>query len=435
MIRKWIGRFVAAFIPLVICSPILYGDDGNYQNYIVGERAAGMGGAVTASCQALEAAYFNPSGLGFVEASRLSLSASLYGWYRADVKEGLGSGENYSANEFESIPSTFGSILNLSEEFTVAFSAFVPDQINYNLQETFERRPGGIPGIFKSDYYSQTLDDQQMWIGPSLGWRIDERLSIGGSVFLVYRTLVNKQQWTYLLTSGPDNEITSVSARIYNIDYSNYGLLGVFGAQYVLGDHILLGLSLQTPSLNLTGDGELLYTVSHTDEETVVHADDMKSRYKLPTKVTIGAAWRKEGTCLLEADLSYHFPTSYNALSGDDVWTGEPITTTVRRKPVINVNLGGEYYVIEDYPVRLGFFTNLSSAPTPEPAHGGTEKVDMYGLTASVGNEAEHTTINLGVNYVWGSGSTLGIGDDFSPKTVHVHESYIFIFLASTYIF
>jgi len=419
-------------------SPTLFGDDTNYQNYLMGDRAAGMGGAVAATTDDLDACYYNPAGLARVAGSRIALSVSLYGLQGIRIADGLGEGETFKARDFESIPSTFGSILKVSDGLALAFSVFTPDNLDLNVRHSFERRPD-IPGLLRSDYYYATFDDSSTWIGPSLGFRAGDRLSLGAGVYLVYRSLANKQEWAYLYADADNLEVEKVLTRIYSIDFNNYGLLGLAGAQYALSDEVFLGAAVQTPSLNLSGRGDLLYAVSLGSQESdqLVQAKDMKSRNRLPARFTLGAAWQREGEFTLEGNCTYHLPTSYLQLSGEDTWTGLPISTSRRRKGVVNFNLGGEYYVMEGYPVRAGVFTNLSSSPGVDRNDLGESQddVDMYGVSFSVGNESEHTTFSLGVNYVWGSGKTVGIGDDFDPVPVDQSQYQLFVFLSSAYIF
>ena len=414
----------------------LRADDGNYQNYLVGERASGMGGAVAASSEDLDGVYYNPAGLAMIDASRLSLSTSLYGFFEMEVADGLGPGKDYKVREFETIPTAFGSILNVSETLTLAFSALVPDNINYNHQQTYTRLPTTDPDLFQSEYFSYTIDDQSLWIGPSLGVRLGEDWSIGLSAFVVYRSLVKKQDWSYLLTRG-DEEKVSVSTRHYDLDYSSYGVLALLGARWDANDRFSLALVVQAPSARVSGDGEFTYTSNFgRTDDCIVHGKSLDVNNKIPAKIVLGAAWNREKKYCLGLDLSYHFPTSFILLEGDDDWTGGEISQRVRRRSVFNVNLGGEYYAADGYPLRAGFFTNLSSAPRPDPDSAGSpEKIDMYGVTVSVGNESEHTTINVGVNYVWGSGETLGIDDNLDYSVVDARERYLFLFLSSTYIF
>lgn len=414
----------------------LRADDGNYQNYIIGERASGMGGAVAASSEDLDGVYYNPAGLAGIDANRLSLSTNLYGFFKLEVTDGLGPGKDYKIREFEAIPTAFGSILNVSEILTLAFSVLVPDNVKYNHQQTYTRLPTPDYLLFQSEYFSYSIDDQTLWIGPSLGVRLGEDWSIGASAFLVYRSMVNKQDWSYLITRG-DYEKVSVSTRHYDLDYSSYGVLALLGARWDATDRLSLALVVQPPSVHISGDGEFTYT-SNFDrpDDRIVHAPDLDVNNKIPAKVVLGAAWHREKEYCLGLDLSYHLPTSFILLEGDDDWSGGEISRRVRRRSVFNVNLGGEYYAASGYPLRAGFFTNLSSAHHPDPSlPGSPEKIDMYGVTASVGSESEHTTINVGVNYVWGSGKTLGVSDNLDYSVVDVRESYLFLFLSSTYIF
>jgi len=154
-----------------------------------------------------------------------------------------------------------------------------------------------------------------------------------------------------------------------------------------------------------------------------------------PTKIAAGIAYQVPGRYALALDISYNFATGFNRLKGDDQF-GNYRYYPLSRQATFNVNLGGEYYLTERYPVRAGIFTNLSSAPDADvnrsyqPAH-----INKYGLTASVGREAENTTLNLGINYVWGSGDAVGFNESGEAVIVDASESYLYVFLASSYHF
>ena len=67
---------------------------------------------------------------------------------------------------------------------------------------------------------------------------------------------------------------------------------------------------------------------------------------------------------------------------------------------------------------------------TEYPAH-----IDKYGITAVIGRETEHTTINIGINYVWGKGDYYGLAPDLEVDNVEAEESYLYAFVASSYLF
>ena len=59
--------------------------DGRYREYVVGERAGGMGGAAIAVASDVDAIYYNPAGLAHSQGDSISLSANLYGRERITV--------------------------------------------------------------------------------------------------------------------------------------------------------------------------------------------------------------------------------------------------------------------------------------------------------------------------------------------------------------
>ena len=392
--------------------------DGNYQNFIVGERAAGMGGAVTASASSVDACYYNPAGLALTPASTISLSASLYGFSRFSADDGWYPGENIDIDSFVTIPSTFGSIWKVNDDLSLALSAFIPDRSASNDLEAFTD---------DNHYFKYNLDDQTLWLGPSLGCRLGPNLTAGISLFGIYRSYSWFRDWLF----GDSGLSASES-----IKYNDLSLAAVLGIRYELDETWALGLSVQTPSVHVTGDGEyLIKRVSSTGILEGSYVDDADTENKLPTRVTAGVSCRPAERWGLGLDLAYHFPTSFNRFEGYDQF-GTFWTYPLRREGTVDVNLGGEYYVVDHYPLRLGFFTSRSSAPDTEvetsyyPA-----QIDKYGITLSAGRETDHTTINAGLNYVWGSGDYVGWSSPSQADVVNADESYLYLFLASSYIF
>jgi len=95
-------RHVAVCAAALAAAGVL-ADDMNYQNYIVGDRAPGMGGAVAASADSVDAAYYNPSGLARSPGNQLSVSANLYGFTASVGRQGKSIGTNLGLSY------TFGS--------------------------------------------------------------------------------------------------------------------------------------------------------------------------------------------------------------------------------------------------------------------------------------------------------------------------------------
>src|SRR5512138_3371041 len=91
-----------------VCAVILFlagavaraqGIESNFKPYIVGGRAAGMGGAFTALADDGSGAYHNPGGLAFTRSSSLSFSVNAYGLVGGTVKDALGDGHDRRRQE------------------------------------------------------------------------------------------------------------------------------------------------------------------------------------------------------------------------------------------------------------------------------------------------------------------------------------------------
>src|SRR3982751_1652207 len=79
-------------------------DDSNFRPYIVGGRAAGMGGAFTALADDGSGPYYNPGGLAFVRRSQLSLSAFVYGLVSGSNADALGDGHDFTFRDLNIFP-------------------------------------------------------------------------------------------------------------------------------------------------------------------------------------------------------------------------------------------------------------------------------------------------------------------------------------------
>lgn len=402
---------------VILLAPFrLIAGEGNYRDFIVGDRAAGMGGAALALAASTESCFYNPGGLARTESSTVSLSASIYGLstYRSD--SGWAPGEDIDVDSFLVIPTAFGSVWKLDERWVLAVSAFVPYLARSNDLEAY-------PSTY--EYYKYNKDDQSVWLGPSIACNVDESLSLGVSVFGVYRTfswfrdVLRYAQYTWS----------------EDIKYNDLSLLGIVGAHYQLDPNWSFGLALQPPSIHLSGSGELLEKRSYEDIILVNYVDNADTENTIPAQVSAGAAWSEPGKWSVALDLICHFSEKYNRLKGKDQF-GTTWTYQIKYEPVLDVSLGGEYYVAEHYPLRAGFFTSLSAAPAADPETSWyPAHINKYGLTASIGRETDNTSFNIGVNYSWGSGDFVGWGEEGTLVKVDAKESFLYVFAGTSYFF
>ncbi|MCX7008230.1 MAG: hypothetical protein NTY53_13455, partial [Kiritimatiellaeota bacterium] len=165
-----------------------------------------------------------------------------------------------------------------------------------------------------------------------------------------------------------------------------------------------------------------------------IYLDHLDAANGLPTQLKLGVAWQVPKKITLGVDVTHHFARSYDALSqGDNILERH-------RQAVTDVQAGVEYYIQGRYPVRAGAFTSFSAAPAVDPQDTvALPHVDLYGLTASAGMEGEHLVINLGLNYIFGSGEARGrtfAGDNtLTGAIVHTDERALYLFFTTAYLF
>lgn len=430
--RLKISNVVTLFVVVgvfALCLPSGKANEANYQQYVIGDRAAGMGGAGSALGTALDAAYYNPAGLAYTKQRTISVSASLYGWQRYRSERALYPDEDLQTSSFITVPPAMGLVFFAAPETAIGLAAFVP--YNYSMSEII---------AFPKDknFYNASLNDQTIQVGPSIAHAFSKEFSIGVGVYGVYRSASTFQS-TYL---NPYSYSAS-----QNIKYKTFGMLGNAGLQYRPTDHWRFGAVVQSPTFDIWGNGEYEANESYSHNGAMannfIHADNMKAEYRIPAKFTVGAGWEKEKVCGFGLDINWHLANSYNRLSGhpDLPDNQENLSEEYINQAVVDANLGGEYYIARAYPIRAGFYTSRSAAPDVNlEKEEYPAQINEYGVTFSVGRELENVMMSIGVNYILGSGDSFGYTVD--PATQEVvraittaKESQFYLFFNTSYMF
>jgi len=376
----------------LITASTAWATDSKYQTYIVGDRAAGMGGAVVSIADSVDACYYNPAGLTLAKANTISLSANLYGFQLYHVDNGLFPGEDVRGDSFVTIPSTMGGIWKYGPDLSLAFSALVPDRSSFNEIVAYDN---------SQHLYQLNVDDQTLWVGPSAAYQLTPSLSLGASLFGVYRSYNE-----YLSLFYEDFDDSYARGRKFN----DVALAAILGMQYRPGADWSIGLTFQPPTGHIYDNGK---TMEHILGRNVVsnnfyYTEDVNTDNQLPTKIALGIGRQVQGDYAFGLDLTYHLPTSYNLQQWQSI-SQEQQYARVVRAPVLDLNLGGEYYIQKTYPVRAGFYTGFSSVSQVDVNDNyASANVDTYGLTLSVGREVKNVAFNVGINYIFGRGYDLG---------------------------
>lgn len=394
--------------------------DGRYRDFVIGERAGGMGGAAIAVASDVDAIFYNPAGLSRSQGDSISLSANLYGTQSYKTEGALDWGADDKSDTFVTIPGAMGGVSRLSDEWVAGFGVFAPKQ---------EKRHLVAADASRRNFTNGDYNDQTLWIGPAAAWSpADSRLSVGAGLFAVYRDC-------------SISESTFMSG-VYNmngaIDVKTLGFLASAGAQIDLGDGWCVGATIQSPNVRVWDEGTLSVNASFAGEEAEggVYTRDVRADNYIPWQLALGVGRTVPGVWGFALDAIYHPSRTFDFMR----WNvdGLPVAESIRLHSVLDLSLGGEYIVAERYPIRAGVYTAFSAIRVPNDPDSSafiTSDVDMYGVTFSVGRRSENMAVNLGLDYAFGSGHDLVDGANGAKTRADCDRRVVLATVSTTYYF
>src|SRR2546423_2543382 len=415
-------------------------DDANFRPYVVGGRAAGMGGAFTALADDGSAPYYNPGGLAFVRKSQLSLSGSVYGLVSGRQADALGDGHDFTFRDLNIFPVSTSAVWKLAgggspdaDGTALALSVFVPDAFRTNDRDNL--------GSSQNAFFVSS-EQQTVWAGATWARRFG-RIGVGATGFFLFGTALSQLELTAIASDSPSRFVTVTS----RVDETTYGVVGALGVRWDATDQLHLGLSAYSPEIgwgsrrsfariatgdNLSGPGQPAAIF-------VVNADDLSASPTLPLRVQAGVAW-SIGPLLLSGDATF---LGARDVRDDEGRAAEGLDRHVHRRPVVNGAVGLEYRLSEAVPLRLGFFTDFAAtnAPIASPPGAPSQNADntthihRYGGTTSIGLRTEHTATDVGINLSYGKGTDLSPNNlNFSDlKPTSSSQLLVYLLLASAY--
>jgi hypothetical protein len=426
-----------------------FADDTHYQDYIIGGRALGLGGAFTALSNDPSGIYLNPAGIVDISRSNLQFSTSLYGFEKSAIASRPDvpiPGIDVQVADLIVVPASAGSIQTFGDKIdgqpqnAWGFSLVVPSFRSYSSAADEPTR------------YKRNVQDRELWSGIGYARRMGERLRLGISGFYVFRTVQDREDVNTWEDLG--DGVRSQFSRVSNdVSISSGAIVFILGGKYHLGNGLTLGASLRPPSFVVHSNAKLGFTRSESDPNNNISSFETvsisgRSHVTYPANVRLGIAYERRLKYTLSLDLTYYAPVNYELITNvsQEARSRLPFNPQVTRGSVANVNLGGEYLVIREVSIAAGFFTDFSSAPQirPLPTRDQSPYVNLIGFTLALGYFGEHTLSRIGFLYSFGKGydvipqggrnvdQVLGTATQKFDR-VSYQQSFLYVFLSSSF--
>ncbi len=407
---------------LLLTPNFVFAAFANYNSILIGDQAAGLGGAYTALYgDTAGGPYYNPAGLAWMEGNSFSASVSIYKKFDTVI----GSEEDFikaplrvNQGFFQSIPSSTGSLFKY-EDFTLGMSIVVPDY------ETFK---GDISNAGNNTSTLSYLD-QSLWVGGTAAKKIDKWNSLGLTVYYTARDYNRTVQDRTV-------DIPNNTVNLYSEEKSILGnsVVIILGHQHHFNQYFFSGLSVRLPSIEISGTGsyfsnEVKTQKSTTDNSyalsiTPVSQPSLASHTRIPGKISLGFAYQ-DFPIKISLDGSIYFAEKYFDI---DLPT---YRSKVQHQLMGNGAFGIEYQPLPNLILRTGWFTNLTSYKNLNIDDKYGDRVDQLGWAANftfITKEQVHFT--FGGYYVGGRGKSIQrINQEY---TISSEMQQVFTMLLST---
>jgi hypothetical protein len=400
---------------LVTVTPPAFAGFANYNSILIGDEAAGLGGAYTAfSGDPAAGPFYNPASLARMQGNTLSAAINVYTKNETqfgDVGSSSQAPLRVNRGTITPIPAASGTVYTFGN-FAFGLSIVFPD---------FEQYAGEIVSSNQATSYLN-LRDESLWVGGAVAMNLSQDDSIGMTMYYSSRTF-NRS----LLDQSTSGGVSTVSTS--EKSFSQNSIIYILGYQRRLNEQWSAGAGLRLPSLPVSGRGTYFEAdiSSGGGPITPDTQSDLRARTKIPPRLNAGVGYTRKGRWKAGADLHYYGSETYR-----DFQVGQG-AETVDHHPVLNASVGGEYYVKQWLALRAGLFTNFSSfKKIPEvPTERRGDHIDMWGFATNAGIfTSRASAVTLGGFYTGGKGFNV---QQVGQQLVKVPKStQIFSFLVGT---
>ena len=423
---------------------------------MLSERAFGLGGAVVGSAAGPSAAYYNPAGLADTPGTAAGASLSLRTFRSYTLHDGYVSVvgfDDLNDSALLSVPVFVGAVLKFGDRDAsdVRQHALAAGMLTRHFldRELLDDEADAARGALST---LEVVDDQETrWFYASYALRVDPSFSLGVTAALSLYDQEYRESWTQAtspgggMLGGPGSALTS---RDVIIDNSASHLLLRFGASWRPTSWAQIGLTLQTPGVQIGGGGRALFQSVSVNEQGGgdFFRDDnqeVRSDAPVPWQARLGTYLRLDTSFAIAADIG--ITGSYGSENDPVLPIGRPVPRDGDRPAAtyyageyasdvsFDAALGGEIWFSREIPLRVGSFVELSGmSPHEDRTEVYTpDRVHRVGGTVGVGVQTDRYDFGLGVGYTHGFGTGLRPVDAnvsaYVPTSVTVHEISVYL--------
>lgn len=348
---------------------------GNLDAFYLSGDAALQAGAISADVKGGGAAWYNPAALASLTGLRLDVGVNGYALKFGGTADLAPPTPGTDVTRFTRLDlNVVPTALTLTRRFGpvgAAFGIFVPSQAASALRTHFES-PSNEDGVQIDYAYDASTRFQSYHAGLALGFDATERLSLGGSFFVNYQTLVDTLS-TSLITTRPTGNL--IESSHYTLDSVQLGAEFVFGLRYAFLPGWRIAGVIRSPSILLAERTQVVDTRAAGGAGTANGSNDFHESLAIDTSII--SPFR------VHAGLSHDFsPDWRGAVDASLLFPFESEQLGIDLRTTWNLRVGVRHQLGKRVALGGGLFTDRS--PNGEPREFQDTQLDFYGATVGI---------------------------------------------------
>ncbi|SDG78299.1 OmpP1/FadL family transporter [Psychroflexus sediminis] len=359
-------NFLISGLLLMLATTLAYA--GGYRVGAQGQRALAMGHAGVGVVNSAETAFFNPSGLVYLE-ERLTISAGITGVF-SDVKwQNTSTGQFAETQQDPGTPFYFHAAYKVNEWLSLGLSVSTP----YGSSVEWEKNwPGS--------HLVNDIELAAIYIQPLVSVKLSEHFSIGGGPIFVTGNVNFNRNANRTLT---DEEGNRSNITIDDSGVTNTGWSASF--MFTPVEELRIGFNYRSEILLNSEGGEATFSDFPNSTLTPQNGTTaFTATLPMPAELTIGFAYEMNEKWLFAFDYQRVYWEVYNSLDIDFASPNIPTSVNPRNyKNASSYRFGAQYLATENLSLRAGYYFDESPVQAmyfaPE-----TPRNDANGYTAGL---------------------------------------------------
>ncbi|MFZ9004462.1 MAG: hypothetical protein ACO20F_10260 [Robiginitalea sp.] len=397
---------------LLSFSGALSGQEGNYKFENFGNQSVLLNGNVTGSVRDLGLVYYNPARLGLIDNPSFTIGGKAYEWSKYYFEDILQTEKNLSSNQFGGLPATIAGTFDLkflpghkfaysilsrrrSDIRTKYDSGLTPDP-------DFEKLPDATESYSEVDFRDRLRDE---WFGVSWAYPISETLSVGVSLF---GSIYEKNGSGEILINArrESGRVVTYNNRL-DFTQKTYGVQIKIGAAWLVSD-LEMGVNLSLPFISVKNRSSFSYLeslggFSPEDDFIVSYAyGELPGKRRTAAGISygVGIPWKAH---------KFHLNLDWNAPVGsyDRIEFPEESLEDLGANPfqeefksVVNLGVGGEFYVSPSLNIIGSFSTDFSAS---QASINLFDFINKSPQEINLLNDIWHIALGIDLHRDWGS--------------------------------